>query len=93
MLTLDKRGRIARLALAFGGVSPVPIRLSVFETASIGEAFGPALIERARQLASALPAEDAGEYTASYRTRLAGVLAARALDRAHQRATEGGPRG
>jgi len=92
VLTLDKRGRIERLAMAFGGVSPVPLRLSAFEPAAVGQSFGPAIVARAREVAAALPAEEAGEYSAGYRAHLAGVLAARALERAHGRATEGGRR-
>jgi CO/xanthine dehydrogenase FAD-binding subunit len=74
-----------RLALALGGISQVPVRLRDFEQGAIGERFGPEVVEAARSAAIALGADDEGEYPGTYRTRLAGVLTARALQQAHAR--------
>jgi len=87
LLTLDGGGKVMALAVALGGVAPVPVRLRDFEQAAIGRPFGPEFVAQARAAAAEQPADDVGEYPGAYRSRLAGVLAVRALLHAHERAS------
>lgn len=87
ILTLDKHGAVTALSLALGGIAPIPLRLYDVEKAALGRRFDAALVAAARTAAASVPAEDAGEYSASYRSRLAGVLTQRALQRAYERST------
>jgi aerobic carbon-monoxide dehydrogenase medium subunit len=87
-LTLKPDGAaVQQLSIALGGVSPVPVRLKEFERMASGRRFGPELIAMIRDAASSQPAEDVGEYPGAFRSRVAGVIAARALERAHDRIT------
>lgn len=78
-------GRIARAAVALGGVGPAPLRLEVAEAALRGTAAEDAAIAQAVTATAALePMEDA-LVPGWYRRHLAGVLLGRALRIARER--------
>lgn len=86
LLQLGQDGRIARAALALGGVGPVPVRVPAAESILEGESPDAALFARAAAHCEAIePLEDA-LVPPWYRRRLAPVLARRALSVACGRA-------
>jgi len=87
VVELDAAGRVARARVAMAGVGPVPQRLTRVEDALAGETPTGDTIRKALA-ARPLEIEPDGDVHASaaYRRHLAGVLAARALDRAAARA-------
>jgi carbon-monoxide dehydrogenase medium subunit len=87
-LTLDGQGRVARARIVGFGVGPVPVRMVEAERALAGGAPTPAALAEAGRLASAAvdPPDDI-HASATYRRRLAGVLATRALTDALASAT------
>jgi carbon-monoxide dehydrogenase medium subunit len=80
-----ERCRAARLAAA--GAGPVPIRLRAAEAILERDGLGPAAVQAAAARASELVNPDSDVHaSADYRRHLAGVLTARALARALERA-------
>jgi carbon-monoxide dehydrogenase medium subunit len=88
MLALGPDGRIARAALAIGGVGPVPVRVSEAEAALVGNAPDPALFARAAAPCAAIEPLTDPHAPPWYRRRVAATLARRALATAAQRAKD-----
>ena len=90
-VALDAQGRIAQAALALGAVGPVVLLVPEVAEALSGRAWSDALAAKVTRLASAAarPIDDirAG---ADYRREMAGVLAARAMAQAVERARAAG---
>jgi len=85
-VTLDRRGRIDRAAVALTGVNPVPFRAAALEKRLAGEAPERAALARlCARIEEADPMEDL-HASAPYRAHLCGVFAARAVIAAAQRA-------
>ncbi len=81
-------GRCARVRIALGAVSPVPLRAEAAEARLVGEAVTPALIEEAAELAvpACSPISDQ-RGSAEFRRHLVRVLTRRTLTTAYERAT------
>lgn len=77
---------VKRARIAVGGVDYAPIRLTEAENILTGETAGPDAFARAAAVAAALPCEGDEVSPADFRQHLAGVLTARALKRAAERA-------
>ncbi len=89
-ITLDEQGAFAKVACALGAVGPVVLPVPAMEQALRGKACNDETLAEAASLAeSAAQPIDDRRASAEYRREMAGVLAARALRRAHERATEG----
>jgi len=86
-VTLDGGGRCLRAAFGLGGVGGTPLSFPKLAARLAGTKLDDAVIEDAAQAAMAdtEPGNDL-HATAGYRRHLAGVLAARALREAHERA-------
>ena len=89
LLALDERGRIARAALALGGVAVAPLRMRALEQALVGQAPSAELFAEVAGACRAIDALEDVHAPASYRRHVAAVLARRALTQAH--ATVGRP--
>ena len=76
---IDQTGCIGRIAVAVGGVGPVPLRLAAAESLLQGKAPSPALFDEAAASCAVLEAMDDVHAPASYRRHLAGVVLKRAL--------------
>ena len=88
---LDLEGdRIQRAAIAVGGASAVPVRLTALEAGLQGRVADPETFGEAAAEASGIEAMDDAYVSAGYRRRLTGVLVGRALERAAQRAAKAG---
>ncbi|MDX1484844.1 MAG: xanthine dehydrogenase family protein subunit M [Alphaproteobacteria bacterium] len=87
LLEADDAGRIARAALALGGMGAAPVRADAAEAALRGESGGADIFREAAEHCRALEAHDDIHAPAAYRQHLATVLARRALERAWARAT------
>jgi carbon-monoxide dehydrogenase medium subunit len=85
LLSLDSKGRIERAALSLVGVAYGPVRLGAVERLLAGHALE-RKIEAAAAEASRSEAKSDLYASGAYRQRLAGVLVARALKTAHERA-------
>ena len=85
-LLLDDGGRIARAAIAVGGISYAPIRLNEAENAVLGCHPTNALFETASGAALSVECEGDELYPSEYRRDLCGVLVRRALKQATERA-------
>ena len=85
-LSLDDGGRIARAAIALGGVRPTPLNALDVETALTGQAPDMATIARAAAIIGTLDCEGDDLYPADYRRDLCETLTRRALTRAIDRA-------
>ncbi|HVO88436.1 MAG TPA: xanthine dehydrogenase family protein subunit M, partial [Casimicrobiaceae bacterium] len=86
LVQADGHGRIARAALAMGGVGPVPMRVPLAEAELAGQVPGADLFARATAHCEAIePLEDAF-IPPWYRRKLAPVLARRVLRVACRRA-------
>jgi carbon-monoxide dehydrogenase medium subunit len=81
-LALDAAGRIVHAAIAVGGSFEAPVRLRLFESASVGRRPEPGLFDTASGEAEAIECVGDDVYPAEYRRELAGVLVRRALDSA-----------
>ncbi len=86
LLELDGAGRIARAALALGGVDSRPRRLRTLEEWLAGRHPDAGTIRAAAAEAAAGEAMEDAYYSQAYRRRLAGVLTERALATALRRA-------
>jgi len=85
LLTEDRGGRIARVALTIGGMGMVPIRAVEIERALVGQTPDDKLLREACEACRKLEATDDVHAPASYRQHLAAVLSRRALERARGR--------
>lgn len=85
MLLVDGAGRIARAALALGGVGATPLRMSDVEQALVGQAASPETFRAAAELCRKADAVGDVYVPADYRRHLATVMARRALDQAFAR--------
>ncbi|HEX9844250.1 MAG TPA: xanthine dehydrogenase family protein subunit M, partial [bacterium] len=90
-VALDAHGRIAQATLALGAVAPVVLLLPEVAQAVTGQAWSEALAAQVARLASAAarPIDDI-RASADYRREMAGVLAARAMAQAVERARAAG---
>ena len=86
LLALDGNGRVRRVALSLIGVTSTPMRLRAAEKSLTGAALTDEAIRAAGSAIDALDALDDAHASAAYRKRLAGVLLARAVRRAAERA-------
>ena len=86
LLDLAPDGRIARAALALGGVGPVPVRVSAAECALVGNIPDQDLFARAATHCAAIDPLNDPLAPSWYRRKLAPVLAQRVLATAHRRA-------
>jgi len=78
----DGAGRIARAALVLGGIAAAPVRPRAAERALVGSRGEEAVIRDVGALSREVEAMGDALVPASYRRRLAGVMAERALRRA-----------
>jgi carbon-monoxide dehydrogenase medium subunit len=85
VVTVADDDRISEVAIALGGIGPVPLRLTTAEVLLRGRRADPELIERAATLAADWPAEGDDLNPAEYRQELAGLLTRQALSRAINR--------
>ena len=85
-LTLSAEGAITQVAIAIGGVSHAPVRLSQVEAYLMGARADEAAFAGAAALAALSPCDGDDVYPADYRQELCGVLMRRALVIARQRA-------
>lgn len=79
VMSIADDGRVTRVAIAIGGVAPVPTRLREAEEIMLGQVPSSDLFERAGQACNALEALDDAYASATYRRHLAGVMMKRAL--------------
>jgi CO/xanthine dehydrogenase FAD-binding subunit len=88
LLALEADGRhVAAARLAFTGVGGTPLRAREAEGALVGSVAGPETFAEAAALAQAAAEPDSDLHaSAEYRRHLVGVVARRALARAHERA-------
>ena len=86
LIDVDSEGRIARAAVAIGGVASVPLRMPEIEAGLVGQAAGDDLFQRVSRVCETIEAVDDAHVPASYRRHLAGVLSFRALRLASMRA-------
>lgn len=87
----DASGKLARAALALGGVCPTPVRLADAERLLVDGNGAPEALRAAAEQACQCEALEDPAYPAWYRQRLAGRLLHRAME--HALAGAGGPRG
>ena len=85
-LTLDSDGRVTQAAIALGGISHAPIRVTQAEAILIGAHAAAPAWDSAARLAAQSPCDGDELYPADYRQELCGVLVRRALAIACQRA-------
>ena len=86
LLLVGADGRVARASLTLGGFGVAPLRMRDIETTLAGAAPTPALLREAAEACREVEASDDAHAPASYRRRLATVLARRALETALGRA-------
>ena len=87
LIRLDARGRVDEVRIAFGGVGPTPVRVTLSEDLLLGAEPTPERLgEAADSARDGLRPESDALVSAAYRRLLAGVLARRALTRAVARA-------
>jgi aerobic carbon-monoxide dehydrogenase medium subunit len=85
LLAQDGAGRIARAAVALGGMGMVPIRAAELEQALVGQAVDDKLLREVCESCRKFDAIDDVHAPASYRQHLATVLSRRALEQASAR--------
>ena len=88
LIELDRRGQIARAALALSGLGPVPARLEKAIALLQGAAPKREAFLAAAEEAGTIEAMSDAYYSAAYRQHLARVLTRRVLEQAAHRATE-----
>jgi carbon-monoxide dehydrogenase medium subunit len=86
LMETGRDGRIARAAIAIGGVEAVPLRLTRAEEMIVGEAGDAALFARAAECCASLEALSDIHAGADYRRSVAGAMLRRALEAAYARA-------
>ncbi len=85
LLEKDGAGKIARAALALGGVAQVPLLVSEAETILLGQSASEELFHEAGEACRKIEAVEDANAPSAYRQHLAAVLAARALSLANAR--------
>ena len=90
LLALDARHAVKRAALSMVGVGYAPLRLSALERQLAGKPVDEKTLEAAAAEACKIEAKSDIYASSAYRQRLAGVLTARALKSAYDRARSGG---
>jgi carbon-monoxide dehydrogenase medium subunit len=88
LIDIDAEGRIARAAVAVGGVASVPLRMPEMEAGLVGQVAGDDLFKKVSRMCETIETVEDAHVPASYRRRLAGVLSFRALRLASMRAHE-----
>jgi carbon-monoxide dehydrogenase medium subunit len=86
VIELGSDGVIEAATVAVGGLGAGPIRLRDFEKSCVGARLDEDVIRAASEAAQRRPAVGQGEYSADYRSHLAGVLCARSMREAARRA-------
>jgi xanthine dehydrogenase iron-sulfur cluster and FAD-binding subunit A len=86
LLALDAKQAIRRAAISLVGVAYAPVRLALAEKLLTGTKAGEDAIEAAAAEARKIEAKSDLFASGAYRQRLAGVLTARAVNTAYQRA-------
>jgi len=90
LMTLNTQGAIDRVAIAVGGCTANPLRLTEAESALAGNNPSAELFKSTARIASKIDALSDPFVKADYRKHLARVLTERALDAAAKRASAGG---
>jgi len=85
LLEVGASGKITRASVTIGGATPAPIRAREAERALVGNAASSTLFRDACESCGKIEAVGDVHAPASYRRHLAGVLARRALEKAHAR--------
>ena len=85
LLEVDRSGKIARASVTIGGAGPAPVRARDAERALVGNVVSDKLFRDACESLGRIDAVGDVHAPASYRKHLAGVLARRALEKAHSR--------
>jgi len=86
LVALDSANRVQRAAISLVGVAYSPVRLSVCERTLVGKPIDDKALEAAAAEARKIEPKSDLYASGAYRQRLAGVLTARALKMAHERA-------
>jgi aerobic carbon-monoxide dehydrogenase medium subunit len=89
LLHEDSSGRIAKAAVAVGGVGAAPVRVTEIERAVIGHPASADLFRDACEACRRIEAMEDVHASSSYRQHLAAVLSRRALEAAHGRISKG----
>src|SRR5690242_16449317 len=84
-LLQESAGKIAKAAIAIGGVGAAPVRAAEAERALVGQAPSPELFRAAAETCRTIEAMADVHASSSYRQHLAAVLTRRALEAAHGR--------
>ena len=85
LLEEDASGKITRASLTLGGIAPAPVRATEAEKLLAGAKASVDLFKEAAEACRQLEMMQDVHVTAAYRRQLAGVLARRALEKAHER--------
>ena len=88
VIELGSCGEIQNVAIAIGGLGAGPTRLHDFELSCMGARLDEDVVRAASAAAQRQPAVSQAEYSADFRSHLAGVLCARSLSKAGRRAEE-----
>jgi len=91
LLAADTAGRIARVAVALGGIAVTPVRVTAVEQALLGQPPSAELFREACESCRSIEAIEDIHAPASYRQKLAAVLSRRALEKAAERMAQGTP--
>lgn len=86
LVALDSANRVQRAAISLVGVAYAPVRLTDCERILLGKPMDEKALEAAAAEARKIEAKSDLYASGAYRQRLAGVLTARALTMAHERA-------
>ncbi|MEO7403193.1 MAG: FAD binding domain-containing protein, partial [Burkholderiales bacterium] len=84
LVARDSAGRIERIAMAMGGVTPTPHRLAEAERAMLGRALDATTIEIAASAAQAIDAMTDATYPAWYRQKIGATMLRRVLTELQQ---------
>jgi aerobic carbon-monoxide dehydrogenase medium subunit len=87
LLSLDRTGKIERIALALGGVTATPRRLVDVERALVGRSLDAAAIDEAANAVLKIDAMSDATYPAWYRCKVGATMLRRAIAAAVQRTT------
>ena len=86
LMLLDDEGRISRVSLALGGIGAAPLRMGEIEAQLAGARPSASLFDEASRACESIAVADDPYVPASYRKKLSGTLARRALSLACERA-------
>lgn len=85
LIELGANDRVARAAVAIGGLGATPVRATLVEQSLVGQAMDENQLVHAAEAAAALPSVDDPTYPTAYRKQLARTLTHQALVRAADR--------